>query len=119
MPLTVSVFVVAFQPISPLGAVSHSTVWLVTWLAAAEPLTPRTTVQVVVPKPAVTVMYSLSIRMLNWVVGKPAAELTLTVVALAVNALVSVVFAPVPTRQKYELDGVRSKTVLTLLSRFG
>src|SRR5205085_1285740 len=27
-------------------------------------------------------MYSLSIRMLNWVVGKPAAELTLTVVAL-------------------------------------
>src|SRR6266480_2320887 len=111
VPLRVSVFVVAFQPISPLGAVSHSTVWLLTWVAAVDPSAPRTTVQVVVPKPAVTVMNSLSIRMLNCVEGKPVAELTLTVVALAVSALVSVVCAPVPTRQKYELDGVKSNTV--------
>ena len=114
-----SVFVVAFQPISPLGGVSHSTVWLATWLAPGEPPTPRRTVQVVVPKPPVTVMYSLSMRMLNWLAGKPVAEVTVSVVADAVIALVSVVCAPFPTRQKYELDGVRSKTVETLLSRLG
>ena len=90
---------VAFQPISPLGGVSHSTVWLATWLAPGEPPTPRKTVQVVVPKPPVTVMNSLSIRMLNWLVGKPEAELTLTVVEDEVIALVSVVCAPFPTRQ--------------------
>src|SRR5436190_4629640 len=119
VPLRVGVFVVAFQPISPLGGVSHSTVWLATWLEAVAPVTPRTTVQVVVPKPPVTVMNSLSILMLNCVVGKPEAELTVSVVAVEVIALVSVVCAPLPTRQKYELDGVRSKTVETLLSRLG
>src|SRR5204863_4001099 len=104
VPLIVSVFVVAFRPISSLGGVSHSTVWLATWAAAVEPVTPRRTVQVVVPKPPVTVMNSLSIRMLNCVVGNPVAELTVSVVAEEVIALVSVVCAPVPMRQKYELD---------------
>ena len=40
-------------------------------------------------------------------------------VCAAVIALETVVFAPGPTRQVYELAGVRSKGVLTLLSRLG
>ena len=82
-------------------------------------LVARVTVHVVVPKPAVTVMYSSSTRIRNGVVGKPVAELTVTVVWDAVRAPLSVVFAPGPTRQKYELFGVRSTGVVTLLSRLG
>ena len=125
MPWSVSVFVVAFQPISPLAGVSHSTVWLATWAAAVdcfwseERFAPRVTVHVVVPKPPVTVRYSLSILMLKVVVGKPVAEATVMVVWEAVIAFCRVVWAPGPTRQKYELDGVRSVTVATLLSRAG
>jgi hypothetical protein len=77
------------------------------------------TVQVVVPNPAVTVMNSSSMRSTKAVEGKPVAEATVTVVAVAVRAPVSVVFAPWPTRQKYELDGVRSATDETPLSRVG
>jgi len=79
----------------------------------------RVTVHVVVPKPAVTVMNSSSTRITNEVDGNPLAEATVTVVLDAVSALVSVVLAPWPTRQKYELDGVRSATEETLLSRLG
>jgi hypothetical protein len=42
-----------------------------------------------------------------------------SVVCVAVIAPVSSVFAPDPTRQKYELLGVRSTGVETLLSRLG
>ena len=51
--------------------------------------------------------------------GNPVAEGTVIVVCAAVIALETVVFAPGPTRQVYELAGVRSKGVLTLLSRLG
>ena len=63
-------------------------------------------------------MYSSSILIVNWLVGKPVNELTVSVVWDAVIALWRVVFAPGPTRQRYELEGVRSTTVGTLLSRF-
>ena len=99
---------------------SHSTVWLFTCAAAVDALAPRTTVQVVVPKPPVTVMYSSSILMLNWLLGKPVVPAaTFSVVCEAVIAFASVVLAPWPTRQKYELEGVRSKMVETLPSREG
>jgi hypothetical protein len=67
----------------------------------------------------VTVITSSSIRSLNWEAGKPAAEATLTVVWLAVIAELSIVEAPGPTRQMYDVEGVRSKTALTLASRAG
>ena len=73
----------------------------------------------VVPNPAVTCMNSSSTRIRNGVVGKPVAELTVTVVWAAVRAPLRVVLAPGPTRQKYELLGVRSTGVVTLLSRLG
>ena len=66
---------------------------------AVEPLCAARTVQVVVPKPPVTVMNSLSILMWNCVVGNPVAEATETVVCAAVSAPLSVVWAPGPTRQ--------------------
>src|SRR6266571_1900779 len=50
VPLTVSVFVVAFQESSPLGvASSQRTVWLAACDAAVVPLAPRVTVHEVVP----------------------------------------------------------------------
>src|SRR5215211_3687597 len=119
VPLTVSIFVVAFQASSPLAGVFHSTVWAFTCAAAVLPLMPRVTVQVVVPNPPVTLMYSSSIRIVNVVVGKPVAEATVKVVWLAVIAPARVVLAPGPTRQKYELEGVRSTALVTLLSRLG
>jgi hypothetical protein len=64
-------------------------------------------------------MNSSSTRITNAVDGNPLAEATVTVVLAAVRAPVSVVFAPCPTRQKYELEGVRSATEETLLSRLG
>jgi hypothetical protein len=64
-------------------------------------------------------MTSSSTLILYWDVGKPAADETLTVVCDELIADVSAVDAPGPTRQMYELDGVRSKTVETLLSRAG
>jgi hypothetical protein len=64
-------------------------------------------------------MNSSSIRMLKAVVGKPVAEATVIVVCDAVSAPLSVVSAPGPTRHLKELDGVRSATVETLLSRLG
>src|SRR6476659_6064867 len=100
VPLTVSVFVVAFHASSPLGGVDQSTLCDVTCEAAVLLLTPRVTVHVVVPKPPVTSMYSSSIRILNEeVVGNPAEELTVIVVCVALTAPTSVVFAPWPTRQ--------------------
>src|SRR5215831_17147589 len=100
VPLTVSVFVVAFQASSPLDGVDQSTLWDVTCEAAVLLLTPRVTVQVVVPRPPVTSMYSSSIRIRNdELVGKPAAEFTVIVVCVALTAPTSVVFAPWPTRQ--------------------
>src|SRR6187551_1733569 len=115
----VSVFVVLFHAISPLAAVFHSKVCPLACVVAALLLLPRVTVHVVVPNPAVTVMYSSSTRITKAVVGKPVADATVTVVADAVRAPVSVVLAPWPTRQKYELEGVRSATDETLLSRLG
>src|SRR6186713_2552665 len=50
-------------------------------------------------------------------VGKPLAEATVIVVCVAVIAPESVVLAPGPTRHVYELAGVRSNGVETLLSR--
>ena len=44
---------------------------------------------------------------------------TIKDVIFAVIAPVSTVFAPWPTRQKYELDGVRSTADEMLLSRLG
>src|SRR5436190_5305912 len=85
--------------------------------AAALPLTPRCTVQLVDPKPAVTFMYSSSIRIWNCEAGNPLADPTVRVVCDEVIAAEMVVLAPGPTRHVYELDGVRSKTVATLLSR--
>ena len=99
VPLMVSVFVVAFQASSPLGGVDQSTLCEMTWDAATLLLAPRVTVHVVVPKPAVTFMYSSSIRIMNAVVGKPVAELTVIVVWVELTAPASVVFAPGPTRQ--------------------
>jgi hypothetical protein len=51
--------------------------------------------------------------------GKPLAEETETVVCDAVIAAASVVEAPLPTRHVYDVAGVRSKAVKTLLSRAG
>jgi len=82
--------------------------------------TPRVTVHVVVPCPPVTVMSSSSTRIRNVpLVGKPLAEATVIVVCVAVIAPEAVVLAPGPTRHVYELAGVRSKGVETLLSRLG
>jgi hypothetical protein len=64
-------------------------------------------------------MYSSSIRSVKADVGKPVAEATVNVVWADVIAFASVVLAPGPTRQKYELDGVRSTALVTLLSRLG
>jgi hypothetical protein len=47
------------------------------------------------------------------------ADGTVIVVWAAVMVLETVVFAPGPTRHVYELAGVRSKGVVTLLSRLG
>jgi hypothetical protein len=88
VPLTVSVFVVAFQESSPVEGGSQLTVWsftkltvwLMTCVVAVLPWAPRVTVHVVVPKPAVTVMNSSSILIENEVVGKPVAEATVSVV---------------------------------------
>jgi hypothetical protein len=99
VPLSESVFVVAFHARRPLVGVFHTTVWEFTWAAAVLPFTPRVTVQVVVPNPPVTVIDSSSIRIVNGVVGKPVAEATVSVVCVAFMAAVSVVFAPGPTRQ--------------------
>jgi len=52
-------------------------------------------------------------------VGNPLAEATEIVVWADVMAEESVVLPPLPTRQMYEVKGVRSKTVGTLLSRLG
>src|SRR6266536_2660198 len=80
VPLTASVFVVAFQESSPLGvASSQMTVWLTACVAAAVPFAPRVTVHVVVPKPEVTVITSSSILRLNCEVGKPVTDATVTV----------------------------------------
>ena len=76
------------------------------------------TVQVVVPKPPVTFISSSSILIRNPLAGNPVAEATLIVVCDALIALGSVVEAPGPTRQTYELVGVRSTTP-TLLSLAG
>jgi hypothetical protein len=120
VPFAVNVFVVAFHESSPLGvASSHNTVWDEACDAAVVPLAARVTVQVVVPYPPVTVMTSSSILILYWDTGKPAADATFTVVCDELIADVSVVDAPGPTRQMYELDGVKSKAVETLLSRAG
>jgi hypothetical protein len=64
-------------------------------------------------------MTSSSILILNCEAGKPVADATDTVVEAAVSAEESVVEAPGPTRQMYELAGVRSNTVETLASRAG
>jgi hypothetical protein len=88
-------------------------------LTAVVPLTPRVTVHVVVPKPPVTFISSSSMRIRNVLVGKPLADATVTLVWLALIAPVIVDCAPGPTRQMYELDGVRSTTLLRLLSRLG
>src|SRR3954454_19441088 len=118
VPIVVSVFVVAFHDSSPdVWPLFQTIVCPDTCVAAVLPLAPRVTVQVVVPKPPVTFMYSSSIRIWNCEVGKPAADGTLSVVCAAVIAAPSVVLAPGPTRQVYEVEGVRSKTVETLLSR--
>src|SRR5215210_828999 len=127
VPLTVSVFVAAFQESSPLEGGSQLvvwsftrlTVWLVRCAVAVLAWAPRVTVHVVVPKPPVTVMYSSSTLTENELVGKPVAEATVSVVWEAVIAPPRVVLAPRPTRHVYELDGVRSKTVATLLSLVG
>jgi hypothetical protein len=58
-------------------------------------------------------------RITKGVEGKPVADATVTVVLDAVSAPLNVVFAPWPTRQKYELLGVRSATEETLLSLLG
>jgi hypothetical protein len=52
-------------------------------------------------------------------VGKPLAEATVIVVWETVSAAGTVVAAPLPTRHVYEVAGVKSKTVETLLSRVG
>jgi hypothetical protein len=77
------------------------------------------TVQVVLPKPLVTRIFSSSTLIVKAELGKPLAEATVIVVWELVIAPVFVVFAPSPTRQMYELAGVRSNTVETLLSRLG
>src|SRR6184192_318640 len=115
VPLIVRVFVVAFQPITPLVAVFHTSVWPLKCEAATLPLAPRVTVHVVVPKPPVTSIDSSSTLIVNCELGKPVAEATVSVVWEDVIAPASVVFAPGPTRQKYELEGVRSTGVETLL----
>ena len=51
--------------------------------------------------------------------GKPLADETVIVVCEALLAAARVVEAPLPTRHVYELAGVRSKAVKTLLSRVG
>src|SRR5256885_10116503 len=111
VPLTVSVLEVAFQESSPLvSALSQYTDAPAECAAAVVLCAPRETVQVVVPWPAVPVMSSSSIRIRKLpLVGKPLAEGTLSVVALEVIALDSVVFAPGPTRHVYDVAGVRSK----------
>jgi hypothetical protein len=64
------------------------------WAAAVVPSTPRVTVQVVVPAPPVTSRISDSIRIRYCAaVGKPAAEATVSEVALSVMAPLSVVLA--------------------------
>jgi len=89
-------------------------------VAAVVLFTPRVTVHVVVPWPPVTVMSSSSTRIRKVpFVGKPLADATVIVVCVAVIAPEPVVFAPGPTRQVYELAGVRSNGVETLLSRLG
>src|SRR2546423_15664805 len=78
VPVTVRDFVVASQDSSPLvPASSWLTAWLMTWLAAVVLLTPRGTVQVVVPCPPGTGM-SLSSILTRKVplAGKPVAEAT-------------------------------------------
>jgi hypothetical protein len=65
-----------------------------------------------------TFMYSSSILIRNVVVGNPAEEGTVSVVWLAFTAPASVVLAPGPTRQAYELAGV-SSNVPTLVFQFG
>jgi hypothetical protein len=65
-------------------------------------------------------MSSSSILMRNVpLAGKPLAEETVIVVCDAVIAAANVVEAPLPTRHVYEVAGVRSKAVKTLLSRVG
>jgi hypothetical protein len=65
-------------------------------------------------------MSSSSIRMRNVpLVGKPLAEATEIVVCDELIAAASVVEAPLPTRHVYEVAGVRSKAVVTLLSLLG
>src|SRR6266508_3945713 len=119
VPLTASVFVVAFQESSPLGvASSQITVWPAACDAAVVPFAPRVTVHVVVPKPEVTVITSSSILRWNCEVGKPVIDATVTVFWPLFIADDRDVEAPGPTRQMYELEGVRS-TVPTLLSRAG
>ena len=72
-----------------------------------------------VPNPPVTSIDSSSTLIVNCELGKPVADATVSVVWEDVIAPASVVFAPGPTRQKYELEGVRSTGVETLLSWFG
>src|SRR5690242_21218960 len=103
VPLTVSVFAVAFQESSPLvSALSQYTDALAACVAATVLFAARVTVHVVVPAPAVTVMTSSSIRMRKVpLVGKPVADGTETVVWLAVIADGSDVFAPGSTWHVY------------------
>jgi hypothetical protein len=58
-------------------------------------------------------------RIRNVLVGKPLADATVTVVWLALIAPEIVDCAPAPTRQMYEVEGVRSTTLERLLSRLG
>ena len=86
VPLTVSVFDVAFQEISPpVLESSQYTDAPEACVVAVVPATPRTTVHVVVPWPPVTIMSSSSTRTRKApFVGKPVADGTEIVVCVAV-----------------------------------